>query len=109
MVVGEGRCGIVCGVYLAGGGMGARTSGLGRGRRPRGSGAAALEARACILPVQRHGEALQEHDSAGVGGLELACSRSGRFGKLGPDTPGRLAPSSTHRFDDHGDEGDALC
>ena len=91
------------------GGMGARPSGLGRGRRPRGSGAAALEARACILPVQRHGEALQEHDSAGVGGLELACSQSSRFGKLGPDTPGRLAPSSTHRFDDHGDEGDALC
>ena len=89
-------------------GLAGRELGERRARRPRGSEAAALEASARVLPVQRHRKTLQEHDGAGVCSLELACSQSRRFGKLGPDTSGCFAPASTHRLDDHGGECDAL-
>ena len=70
--------------------------------------AESAQAGPCVLPVEGHGETLQELDGAVCLGLELACGERRRFGKLGPDSLSRFAPSSPHSFDYHRDESEAL-
>ena len=61
--------------------------------------AESAQASPCVLPVEGHGETLQELDGAVRLGLELACGERRRFGKLGPDSPSLFAPAPAHSFD----------
>ena len=68
----------------------------------------APQTRAGVLSMEKHREALLEHDGAGGFSLELACCQSRVFGKLGPNAPGHFTPTAPDSLNDHRDERDAL-
>ena len=69
----------------------------------------APKAGAGILPMEKHGKPLAELNGTRAFSLELAVSQSRNFGKLGPNTPGHFAPTTTNSLHHHGDESDTLA
>jgi len=69
----------------------------------------APEAGSGILPMENHGKPLAELNGTRAFSLELAVSQSRNFGKLGPNTPGHFAPTTTNSLHHHRDESDTLA